>query len=347
MIGSSAELFRNELSQRLCADADFSLPNANILVGVIIDAMEYNLSARYHPLARTTIQNVLKVSEEIECLGRILQVNMEFTHRSVNASQTIAPFMLRTLHMLAIPATSLLNPCPEVVTLMTYVEVVHRLSAYIGPRAVYNLVRDFNMIIPRKFDAKIVTKVPGTGPRVARRYEAEDAPGPVRMGWRKVERPPYMTSRNPHAGVRPVPFPLPGAHPYAPRRTRCWDSHGRREPPAVPMPRPSWKVSQPTGHHPDLVIHQPHPIRHWEALPVVDTTAPMLASKPSSTESRDPSVHSRASSPYPYRTTEVSTTNGPDDQSLRSCSPTIPSGLILEHERPETALDQTGSGADN
>jgi hypothetical protein len=43
MIGSSAELFRNELSQRLCADADFSLPNANILVGVIIDAMEYNV----------------------------------------------------------------------------------------------------------------------------------------------------------------------------------------------------------------------------------------------------------------------------------------------------------------
>ena len=42
---SPAEQFRDELGQRLAYDAQLSLPSANMLVGVIIDAMEYLVSA--------------------------------------------------------------------------------------------------------------------------------------------------------------------------------------------------------------------------------------------------------------------------------------------------------------
>ncbi|KAF8688395.1 hypothetical protein RHS03_09673, partial [Rhizoctonia solani] len=306
--------------------------------------MEYNLSTRYHPLARSTIQNVLKVSEEVECLGRILRVNAQFTHRSVN---TIPPFMLRTLYMLALPATSLLNPHPEVVTLMTYIEVVHRLSAYIGPRAVYGLVRDFNSTIPRKFDAKIVTKVPGTGPRVAKRCEAEDGLGPVRTGWvREVEYTPYMLPRSPHAGARLAPFPPHGARPYPPCRVYCWDAHEQRQPLAPPMPQPPWQPSQPMVHDAP-VLRQPHPVRRWEEVsPLIITRT--MSPTPSPVDSSDLSEQSEASSLYSHSDAEISVTSDLSGQSStsRPCTPTTPP-TVSEVNTLKITVTEVGSEPDN
>ncbi|CAE6527152.1 unnamed protein product [Rhizoctonia solani] len=171
-MGSPAERFRNELSWRLCAEGNLSLPSANILLGVIIDGMEYNLSSQHRPLAYTTLHNVLKVSQEIECLGRILGLKIRSTYKS---TQSIPSLTLQTLRSLSLSPNALLTPSPKTTTYLTYIAIVHHLSAYIGPNAVHELIKDFNWTAPKK--AGRVRKVPGTGPRVVKKGEAL---GPVR-----------------------------------------------------------------------------------------------------------------------------------------------------------------------
>ncbi|CAE6402470.1 unnamed protein product [Rhizoctonia solani] len=180
---SPAERFRNELSQRLSEEGSISLPSANILVGVIISGMEYNLGDQYHPIPQTTLQNVLRISKEIESLGRILQLKVRVRYKRVEA---IPSLTLQALHTLSLPATALLSPCPTVITFMTYIAVVYRLSAYVGPCVVHDLIDDFNRTVPSKSEdkAKHVRKVPGVGPRIIRRSEECEMPrqgsGPVR-----------------------------------------------------------------------------------------------------------------------------------------------------------------------
>ncbi|CUA69898.1 hypothetical protein RSOLAG22IIIB_08737 [Rhizoctonia solani] len=171
-MGSPAERFRNELSWRLCAEGNLSLPSANILLGVIIDGMEYNLSSQHRPLAHTTLHNVLKVSQEIECLGRILGLKIRSTYKS---TQSIPSLTLQTLRSLSLPPNALLTPNPKTTTYLTYIAIVHHLSAYIGPNAVHELIKDFNWTAPKKGGR--VRKVPGIGPRVVKKGEAL---GPVR-----------------------------------------------------------------------------------------------------------------------------------------------------------------------
>ncbi|KAG8744631.1 hypothetical protein FRC11_013351, partial [Ceratobasidium sp. 423] len=156
---SPAERFQNELSQRLCVDGDFSVPNANVLLGVIIDGMESNLSAQHRPLSPSALENILKVSKEIESLARILEL------------EAIPPLTLQALQTLSLVPTALLNPSPRVVTYMTYIAIVYRLSAHIGPRAVRELIKDFNRTNPDRAKEKVVRKVPGVGPRVVKGNE--------------------------------------------------------------------------------------------------------------------------------------------------------------------------------
>ncbi|CAE6410528.1 hypothetical protein ACGC1H_006447 [Rhizoctonia solani] len=173
-MSSPAERFRNELSWRLCAEGNISLPSANILLGVIIDGMEYNLSSQHRPLAHTTLHNVLKVSQEIECLGRILNLRIRSTYKSIQAIPSLTLSILRSL---SLPPTALLNPSPQVITYMTYIAVVHHLSTYMGPAAVRELIKDFNWTVPKKAGGR-VRKVPGVGPRVVKK--GQEGTGPVR-----------------------------------------------------------------------------------------------------------------------------------------------------------------------
>ncbi|GAB1520189.1 hypothetical protein RhiTH_003262 [Rhizoctonia solani] len=195
---SPAERFRNELSQRLCAEGSISLPSANILVGVIISGMEYNSGDQYHPISQTTLQNVLRISKEIESLGKILDLKVRVRYKCVEA---IPPLTLQTLRTLSLPPTALLSPCPTVVTFMTYIAVVYRLSSYVGPQVVHDLIEDFNRTVPSKAKdkAKHVRKVPGIGPRVIRRSEECETPrhgsGPVRTRKSSMRKRDRETAR--------------------------------------------------------------------------------------------------------------------------------------------------------
>ncbi|CEL53322.1 hypothetical protein RSOLAG1IB_06289 [Rhizoctonia solani AG-1 IB] len=195
---SPAERFRNELSQRLSAEGSISLPSANILVGVIISGMEYNLGDRYHPIPQTTLQNVLRISKDIDSLGRILDIKVRVRYKCVEA---IPPLALQALHTLSLPQTALLSPCPTVITLMTYIAVVYRLSTYVGPHVVHDLIEDFNRTVPSKSQdkAKHVRKVPGVGPRTIRRSEECESPrqgsGPVRTRKSSMRKRDRETAR--------------------------------------------------------------------------------------------------------------------------------------------------------
>ncbi|KAG8711172.1 hypothetical protein FRC11_003450 [Ceratobasidium sp. 423] len=117
-----------------------------------------------------------------------------------NPIQAIPPLTLQALHTLSLAPTALLNPSPKVVTYMTYIAVVYRLSAYIGPQAVRELIKDFNRTNPNRAggNQKVVRKVPGIGPRVVRRGEGESG-GPVRS------RKSSLGKRDRERGIGPPP----------------------------------------------------------------------------------------------------------------------------------------------
>ncbi|EUC61470.1 hypothetical protein RSOL_395980, partial [Rhizoctonia solani AG-3 Rhs1AP] len=91
--------------------------------------------------------------------------------------KAIPSFTLSILRSLSIPPTALLYPCHQVTTYMTYIAVVHHLSAYMGPAAVYELIKDFNWTVPKRAGGRI-RKVPGVGPRVVKK--GQEGMGPVR-----------------------------------------------------------------------------------------------------------------------------------------------------------------------
>ncbi|CAE7071085.1 unnamed protein product [Rhizoctonia solani] len=219
-MGSPAERFRNELSWRLCTEGHISLPSANILLGVIIDGMEYNLGIQHRPIAQTTLRNVLKVSREIECLARILDLRVRTKYKSV---EVIPSLTLHTLRTLSLQPTALLNPDLKTITYVTYTAVVHRLSASIGPQAVHDLIKDFNSTIPKKIKGR-VRKVPGVGPRVVKRNEGA---GPVRNAKLALR-------------IRDREKPL------APSRTPSTRSQGRS---STEQARPTRSMERPTLHN--------------------------------------------------------------------------------------------------
>ncbi|KAH7337483.1 hypothetical protein B0J17DRAFT_756426 [Rhizoctonia solani] len=322
-LGPRATVFASQMQVNPCKDTNFSLPNANLLVGVLIDAMEYNLCARYRPLARSTLNNVIRVSKEIDCLGRMLQLNIRVRHRSVHA---LHPFTLKALLMLSVPAESLLDPCSEVVTLMTYIAVVHRLSSYVGARAVYDLVRDFNRIIPRKLDPSVVTKVPGVGPRAGTRCKAGDEVRPARLECTgELGIPPHMVyfnsprqyrgrPANSTPGLFSAPFQLPEAYTHVSRHTL---SQKLCEWGTLPPPQPQllWPNTPVHLHLATPVTHRlrRRPRREM-ALMVVKAPIPTFVLTPSPVDSFALMANPRASSPNPYRIIEEPNPNGPGEQ---------------------------------
>ncbi|KAH7337484.1 hypothetical protein B0J17DRAFT_663159 [Rhizoctonia solani] len=239
--------------------------------------MEYNLSVQHHPRAPSTLQNILQVSKEIECLGRILQLRVRVKYQSVKA---IPSLTLHALYTLSLAPTALLNPCPNVLTYMTYIAIVHRLSAYIGPEAVRELIRDFNRTVPSKVAGKgKVRKVPGVGPRVVGKSEDRQGVGLVRtrksalrlrdrekvvgrlsgvarrdlgMGSREGVVGPMcsmewlvnskssmeqLVDAHPVMPALPDPFVMPDDPGYTLRPMHSWESIGRNETPASSRPQ--------------------------------------------------------------------------------------------------------------
>ncbi|QRV84637.1 hypothetical protein RhiJN_12653 [Ceratobasidium sp. AG-Ba] len=146
---SPTERFRDELGYRLSVDAHLCLPSANILVGVLIDALDA-LDQRSNALSLITLRNVLSVSEE-----------------------SIPVSALEDLQLLCLPRTCL-DPetCPLTLlrrskVLRTYLSIARLLSSYIGPQGVQDLVRDFNR--PNSGQVLMTDvytrRVPGVGPR--------------------------------------------------------------------------------------------------------------------------------------------------------------------------------------
>ncbi|KAF8604776.1 hypothetical protein BDV93DRAFT_522099 [Ceratobasidium sp. AG-I] len=176
---SPAEQFRNELGQRLAYDAELSLPSANMLVGVIIDAMEYLTSfpTPARTLSPTTLQNVLSISNEIRALARILDLSPQTRFSSLD---DIPLATLQSAKLLRIPPSSLTTPNPSTdcltrsqtraYTLLTYLSIVRYFITYFGKEAVMCLIKDFNRPSTRgegeKGEEVVIRKVPGVGPRV-------------------------------------------------------------------------------------------------------------------------------------------------------------------------------------
>ncbi|QRW26036.1 hypothetical protein RhiXN_11113 [Rhizoctonia solani] len=323
---SPAERFRNELSQRLCAEGSISLPSANILVGVIISGMEYNSGDQYHPISQTTLQNVLRISKRSNLSARYL-IKVRVRYKCVEA---IPPLTLQTLRTLSLPPTALLSPCPTVVTFMTYIAVVYRLSSYVGPQVVHDLIEDFNRTVPSKAKdkAKHVRKVPGIGPRVIRRSEECETPrhgsGPVRTRKSSMRKRDRETARvypsraalsrermlDPMSSVERLPFPI--VTPVSSASTRppipwCMRSMETIEVLPVPLPVgsqpwPRRTTSYETLKHTPLLprpapIRQPRNVRSWETFVPARTPTPLISlSLPARSKSRP--------YPYPYRPTE-------------------------------------------
>ncbi|QRV98683.1 hypothetical protein RhiJN_26702 [Ceratobasidium sp. AG-Ba] len=168
---SPTERFRDELGYRLSVDAHLCLPSANILVGVLIDALDA-LDQRSNALSLITLRNVLSVSEEVLALGRVLGIPDPESLRPEDRS-SIPVSALEDLQLLCLPRTCL-DPetCPLTLlrrskVLRTYLSIARLLSSYIGPQGVQDLVRDFNR--PNSGQVLMTDvytrRVPGVGPR--------------------------------------------------------------------------------------------------------------------------------------------------------------------------------------
>ncbi|KAJ1301236.1 hypothetical protein OPQ81_003645 [Rhizoctonia solani] len=294
--------------------------------------MEYNLSPRHNPLAQTTLQNVLKVPREIECLGRILQLKVKFVYQSLEA---IPPLTLRALRSLSLEPTSLLSPSPTVVTLLTYIAIVHRLSACIGSQATQDLIKDFNRTTPSKTTQRVVRKVPGTGPRV------QDVKRPRKSSMRTRDldktrtagrRSPVMFERDkmldPMCSVERLADPksslerLVDAHPVMSMGDRppipwnMWYSHsvGPDGFDSAPVSRLRHTTSRETLD-PSSAVRQPRTMRSWETFAPVRTPAPLAPlSLPARSKLRP--------YPYPCRSAERSTVTVTDSAIQLPDSPT-------------------------
>ncbi|KAG8716470.1 hypothetical protein FRC09_015729 [Ceratobasidium sp. 395] len=242
---SPAERFRDELGYRLSVDAHLCLPSANVLVGVMIDAMEaivslngigdttscskYLKESRLVTLSSSTLRNVMSVSEEILSLGRILGVSIlsSYSSREASAIILVPSAVLQDLQFLSLPRMALDGPsCPPSLRtrshiLRTYLSVARALSSYIGPQGVKDLINDFNRPSPQpvaKTEGYTTRRVPGVGPRVVRHESQRRRVNP--MMFRPVERISDSQERR---------SPPPAYQTCYARNSRGWPISSRRE----------------------------------------------------------------------------------------------------------------------
>ncbi|KAG8773141.1 hypothetical protein FRC12_002701 [Ceratobasidium sp. 428] len=220
---SPAERFRDELGYRLSVDAHLCLPSANVLVGVMIDAMEA-IESRLVTLSSSTLRNVMSVSEEILSLGRILGVSILSSYSS---RELVPSAVLQDLQFLSLPRMALDGPsCPPSLRtrshiLRTYLSVARALSSYIGPQGVKDLINDFNRPSPQpvaKTEGSTTRRVPGVGPRVVRHESQRRRVNP--MMFRPVERISDSQERR---------SPPPAYQTCYARNSRGWPISSRRE----------------------------------------------------------------------------------------------------------------------
>ncbi|KAG9128418.1 hypothetical protein FRC07_012526 [Ceratobasidium sp. 392] len=220
---SPAERFRDELGYRLSVDAHLCLPSANVLVGVMIDAMDA-IESRSTALSLVTLQNAMSVSEEILSLGRILGVSVLISYTS---HEDIPLSVFKDLHFLSLPRMALDGPtCPPSLRtrshiLRTYLSIVRILSSYMGPQGVKDLINDFNRPIRRPVsipEGYITRRVPGTGPRVVRHEPQRRRISPTMF------RPAGKVSES-----KEKRSPPPAYQTYYVRNSRGWPVTSKRE----------------------------------------------------------------------------------------------------------------------
>ncbi|KDN44296.1 hypothetical protein RSAG8_05560, partial [Rhizoctonia solani AG-8 WAC10335] len=284
-----------------------------------------------------------KVSQEIECLGRLFQLKVRVQHKSI---QAIPSLTLQTLHSLSLPPAALLNPCPKTTTYMTYIAVVNHLSTYMGPASVRELIKDFNWTVPRKEGGR-VRKVPGVGPRVVKKSQGV---GPMRCrksslrmrDWEKLfgpvsavsNRAPGMCSQersagptrsaerlvkpmrsmerliNAHRAISPAPHPFTQTNEPAriPPRTHSRENVRRNEPRPPPV---SFKPPRELRHvasQENLRHNSPHPA---PAQPLRSTRSQEIFAPGSIVSLSLPTRSNSRSSPHPQQSASEPGTPNP------------------------------------